>query len=97
VRGIDFLAQHAHRESFEFPLGSFQGGVIQRPLKEMSSDEDLHADKRNYSSSNSQDHSEPNGKEAQESNLEGPVLATSDNGRLGGTEALYPYLVVMII
>ncbi|KAG0616462.1 hypothetical protein M758_5G117700 [Ceratodon purpureus] len=101
VRGIDFLARHAHHESFEFPLGSFQGGAIQRPLKEMTSDEeDLHEDRRDFRSSNSQNHSEPNddenGKEAQGTKLNGSVLATSGYGRLEGTEALYPYLVVNI-
>jgi type II pantothenate kinase len=39
VRGIDFLARHAHHESFEYPLGSFRGGAIQRPLKEMCDEE----------------------------------------------------------
>lgn len=39
MRGIDFLARHAHHESFEYPLGSFRGGAIQRPLKEMCNEE----------------------------------------------------------
>lgn len=96
MRGIDFLARHAHHESFEYPLGAFQGGAIQRPLKEIYSEEegDLRAD----TSANSQDHSEAkedtNGAEAQGSILKGPVLASSTNGRPGGPEALYPYLVV---
>lgn len=99
MRGIDFLARHAHHESFEYPLGSFQGGAIQRPLREMSSDEeDLRAERGNFSSTNSQTNSELNdgahGREAQGPNLKGLVLATSDSGRLEGTEALYPYLVV---
>lgn len=42
VGGIDFLIRHSQHESFEFPTGSFQGGVIQRPFKspENSSDDD---------------------------------------------------------
>ena len=101
MRGIDFLARHAHHESFEYPLGSFQGGAIQRPLKELSSDEEDHADRRESNSTNSQDHSESNddlnGKGAQGPSLKGPVLAAPVDGRLGGAEALYPYLVVCVI
>ncbi|KAH7281251.1 hypothetical protein KP509_36G037700 [Ceratopteris richardii] len=33
VRGIDFLMKYAQHESFEYPKGSFQGGLIQRPFR----------------------------------------------------------------
>lgn len=78
VRGIDFLARHAHHESFEYPLGSFRGGAIQRPLKEMCNQEgDRAAD----------DSQESTGDDV-------PVLASAANGQLEPAESLYPYLVV---
>ncbi|MCO5557831.1 hypothetical protein L7F22_011403 [Adiantum nelumboides] len=42
VRGIDFLMKYAQHESFEYPKGSFQGGLIQRPFRspEGSNDSD---------------------------------------------------------
>uniref|UniRef100_A0A7I4B946 Pantothenate kinase n=1 Tax=Physcomitrium patens TaxID=3218 RepID=A0A7I4B946_PHYPA len=101
VRGIDFLARHAHQESFEYPAGSFRGGAIQRPLKEISDDEyELQAERRASSSTSSQDRSKSNedmnGTEALRRVVKGPVLATSDIERLGGPQDLYPYLVVNI-
>lgn len=99
MRGIDFLARHAHQESFEYPAGSFRGGAIQRPLKEISDDEyELQAERRASSSTSSQDRSKSNedmnGTEALRRVVKGPVLATSDIERLGGPQDLYPYLVV---
>eukprot|EP01018_Ginkgo_biloba_P034746 Gb_24820 [translate_table: standard] len=42
VRGIDFLVQNAQHENFEYPIGSYKAGRIQRPWRspENSSDDD---------------------------------------------------------
>ncbi len=104
VRGIDFLARHAHHESFEYPSGSYEGGVIQRPWRENCSD-----DSQSDISGDDSPSSSPAEKEAlqtqekltekwkggsKDMGLRGSTLATSGTGWQGGSEALYPYLVV---
>lgn len=83
MRGIDFLARHAHHESFEYPLGSFRGGAIQRPLKEMCNEEEEEEEEGDRAADDSQ-----------ESTDDVPVLASAANGRQEPPESLYPYLVV---
>jgi hypothetical protein len=104
VRGIDFLARHAHHESFEYPSGGYEGGVIQRPWRENCSD-----DSQSDISGDDSPSSSPTEKEAlqtqekstekwkggsKDMGLRGSTLATSGTRWQGGSEALYPYLVV---
>ncbi|CAK9204695.1 unnamed protein product [Sphagnum troendelagicum] len=106
VRGIDFLARHAHHESFEYPSGSYEGGVIQRPWQENCSDDsqsDISGDDSPSSSPTEKEALQTQEKSTEKWNggskdmgLRGSTLATSGTGWQGGSEALYPYLVVNI-
>ena len=95
MRGIDFLARHAHHDSFEYPSGSYQGGVIQRPLNENRHDEgDISHTTSPNTSESSGDGSDSKGRQPEANTFRGPVLAPSGSGWLGESEDLYPYLVV---
>lgn len=95
MRGIDFLARHAHHDSFEYPSGSYQGGVIQRPLNENRNDEgDISHTTSPTTSESSGDGSDSKGRQPEANTFRGPVLAPSGSSWLGESEDLYPYLVV---
>lgn len=101
MRGIDFLARHAHHESFEYPSGLYKGGVIQRPWQENSSDDGDNDPSEDESPTGPSEvdnildstAERKGGNKGKGTVFRGPV-ATSGTGWLGGSKALYPYLVV---
>ncbi|KAI5055809.1 hypothetical protein GOP47_0029330 [Adiantum capillus-veneris] len=108
VRGIDFLMKHAQHESFEYPKGSFQGGLIQRPLRSPEdssndSDENLSEEENAdcvYQLNKLTSTLETTGsseKGSDQAKIRGAALCDGFH-RSGGHEArtLYPYLVINI-
>eukprot|EP00250_Pteridium_aquilinum_P009818 c18960_g1_i2 orf=531-2330(+) len=101
VRGIDFLMKYAQHESFEYPKGSFQGGLIQRPFRSPDnssndSDENLSEEENSHSFTSEKT---VNGKqELAKSKMGATILpkGLSESGGCHEDRTLYPYLVVNI-
>lgn len=104
VRGIDFLMKYAQHESFEYPKGSYQGGLIQRPFRSPEdssndSDENLSEEENPDSANKHTVTLEKTGssstKEVDKAKIRGAVLC-DQSGAWHGAQTLYPYLVVNI-
>eukprot|EP00850_Spirogloea_muscicola_P003929 SM000016S01917 [mRNA] locus=s16:582536:585921:- [translate_table: standard] len=100
VRGVDFLARHAVDDCFEYPQGTYKGGVHQRPLdssSETSSDEDEDHNRgcKEEPVSNSGPAMESGTKTARRPRPRTLSGVVGDN-KLFGQDNAYPYLVVNI-
>ncbi|KAH7278058.1 hypothetical protein KP509_38G022000 [Ceratopteris richardii] len=108
VRGIGFLMKYAQHESFEYPQGSFQGGLIQRPFKSLEdssndSDETLSEEENPDSANQFRDldaisENQTGLKECDKTKIGGAFFChdLNRNGPSHDAQTLYPYLIVNI-